>query len=86
MLKDPRYRKKTEAFLRICAPRLCKTEKDSVYAESEYNLTENSSWEVPPEEDNRNTEENSNEAAGRTKSDSRLMRPSAPEHPQSGKI
>ena len=62
MLKDPRYReKKTEAFLRIYAPHPCEAEEDSVYDKPEYNLTENSRWEVPLEEDNQNTEENGNE-------------------------
>ena len=61
MLKDPRYQNKSEAFLKIYAPQLCKPDEDSVYDELEYNMIENPRWEVPPEEDNQNTEENGNE-------------------------
>ena len=56
MLKDPRYRKKSEAFLKVYAQHQCEPEEDSAYDESEYSLDENPVWEVPPEEDNQNTE------------------------------
>ena len=47
-LKDPRYQKKSEAFLKVFAPHGCEPEEDNVYDESEYNLDENPRWEVPP--------------------------------------
>ena len=61
MLKDPRYQKKSEAFLKVYAQHQCEPEEDSAYDESEYSLDENPKWEVPPEEDNQNTEVYGNE-------------------------
>ena len=61
MLKDPRYRKKSEVFLKVFAPHRSEPQEDSTYDESEFSLDENQRWEVPPEEDNQNTEENGNE-------------------------
>ena len=57
MLKDPRYRTKSEDFLEVFAPYPCKPEDHSVYNKLGYNLTENPRWEVPPEEENHNTGE-----------------------------
>ena len=38
MLKDKRYRKKSETFLRVYVPHACKPKEDSIYKESESNL------------------------------------------------
>ena len=61
MLKDPRYQNKSRAFLKIFAPQPCEQKKYSAYNKSEFNLDENPRWEVPPEEDNQNTEVYGNE-------------------------
>ena len=69
MLKDPRYRKQSEAFLRVFAPRPCEPQEDSVYDKLQFNLDENPRWKVPPKGHNHNTEENSNDVYAAVYSD-----------------